>query len=630
MKNRRYRQLLLFLVALLLPSLAIARLGWRVMTQEEELAVSRFYDERRQSAAGVGLAILTTLELIRFTTDVTASPRGAVVLATWADPGRGLVLPWEDNANAQRFIASQREPEFSRRMAEAATAWDEKNSERAAVLYDEAIRAARDDGQRAYARLLQARTLRLSGDPAGALRIYRDLLNLPSTVVDGDRIPFAYFSGKALTQARTAERDILTRVERDLGSPAVLTPEATGSWIEILGDLHESRDGAIQEKAAILSDRLSMRKAYLEQASKFQKAFSKLGATPAIWQHYDGAGETWLVGISANEARPLVIVVRSEDIFRRVAADPRMSKHRPYRIVKGTDAGEPLNDRLPGLRLVYSQNIFTEQGAGLRQSFYSLSFVLVLGLTFLAGFLLWRDTRRETRMAELRSQFVSSVSHELKTPLTSIRMFAELLQMRGSGSRKDQDDYLDTIVNESERLTRLLTNVLDFSRIEHGQKTYRMETTRLAEVVNAAARTMEYPLAEQGFDLKVHIDGDVPPIEVDRDAIKQAILNLLTNAMKYSGQSRGIELRLCPENGNAVIEVSDHGIGIPVQEQSKIFDKFYRARVPENQAISGTGLGLALVAHIAEAHHGSVHVKSSPGEGSTFSIHIPLQAGGHS
>jgi two-component system phosphate regulon sensor histidine kinase PhoR len=120
----------------------------------------------------------------------------------------------------------------------------------------------------------------------------------------------------------------------------------------------------------------------------------------------------------------------------------------------------------------------------------------------------------------------------------------------------------------------------------------------------------------------------IPPVAVDRDALQQAILNLLTNAMKYSGEHREIGLRVCAEDGAAVIQVSDRGIGIAENEHSHIFEKFYRVPIPENREIPGTGLGLSLVAHIAEAHGGSVQVKSRPGEGSTFSIHLPLNAGG--
>jgi signal transduction histidine kinase len=205
-------------------------------------------------------------------------------------------------------------------------------------------------------------------------------------------------------------------------------------------------------------------------------------------------------------------------------------------------------------------------------------------------------------------------------------MFAELLQMKGADPQ--QARFLDTIVSESERLTRLLNNVLDFSRIERGQKTYRLEPAALPDVVQAAVRAIQYPLAQQGFSLELTVSDGIPPVAVDRDALQQAILNLLTNAMKYSGPHRQIGLRLYAENGTAMIEVSDRGIGIAEAEHGRIFEKFYRVPIPENREISGTGLGLSLVAHIAEAHGGSVQVKSRPGEGSTFSILLPLKAGG--
>jgi signal transduction histidine kinase len=248
-----------------------------------------------------------------------------------------------------------------------------------------------------------------------------------------------------------------------------------------------------------------------------------------------------------------------------------------------------------------------------------------LSVTLFGAYLLWRDVRRELRLAELRSQFVSSVSHELKTPLTAIRMFAETLRMGRPTDQHMQAEYLDTIVNESERLTRLLNNVLDFSKIEQGKKTYNLEPTPLVDVVRKSARAVEYPLAQQGFELRVDVENDLPPVRVDGDALQQAILNLLTNAMKYSGESRELELRLRKLDGQAVIQVTDRGMGIAPEEQSNIFEKFYRAATPENTLIPGTGLGLTLVAHVAKAHGGCVRVQSAPGEGSTFSIHLPME-----
>jgi len=238
---------------------------------------------------------------------------------------------------------------------------------------------------------------------------------------------------------------------------------------------------------------------------------------------------------------------------------------------------------------------------------------------------LWRDVGRELQMAEMRSQFIASVSHELKTPLTAIRIFAETLRMGRLKDSQAKREYLDTIVNESHRLTRLLNNVLDFSKIEKGQRTYRKELASLAEIVQAAAQATQYPLKQQGFHLKVHVEDNLPDVLVDRDAIEQAILNLLSNAMKYSGESRQIDLRVQKRAGHAVIEVSDHGIGIEPAQQKRIFEKFYRVPSEENERIPGTGLGLALVFHIVKAHDGHVEVRSVLGKGSTFSIHLPLE-----
>jgi len=204
-------------------------------------------------------------------------------------------------------------------------------------------------------------------------------------------------------------------------------------------------------------------------------------------------------------------------------------------------------------------------------------------------------------------------------------MFAETLRLGRAKDMNTQMEYLDTIVNESERLTRLLNNVLDFSKIEQGKRTYHPSLASLPEIVRTAARAMEYPLKQQGFALDVRIDESLPQIRVDRDAIEQAVLNLLSNAMKYSGESRTVGLGVRRDGNCAVIQVIDKGVGIDPKDQAHIFEKFYRVPTRENQSLPGTGLGLSLVAHIAKAHGGSVRVESAPGQGSTFSIILPLE-----
>jgi signal transduction histidine kinase len=261
---------------------------------------------------------------------------------------------------------------------------------------------------------------------------------------------------------------------------------------------------------------------------------------------------------------------------------------------------------------------------GLPVGIWIAALALVLGTAVFGGYLLLRDVNRDMRVNEVRSQFVASVSHELKTPLTSIRMYAETLAMGRTRDEETKFEYLETIVNESERLARLVDNVLDFSKIEQGKKIYRLGPTRLEEVAGSAARAMQFPLSQQGFELRLSIQDKMPELEADPDAIQQAILNLLTNAMKYSGDAREIDLRVSARNGDAVIEVTDHGLGLAPEEQKHIFEKFYRAPSHEDRLIAGTGLGLTVVAHIAKAHGGRVEVESAPGAGSTFCLFLPI------
>jgi signal transduction histidine kinase len=202
---------------------------------------------------------------------------------------------------------------------------------------------------------------------------------------------------------------------------------------------------------------------------------------------------------------------------------------------------------------------------------------------------------------------------------------AETLQMGRVKDSATESEYLDTIVNECERLSRLVDGVLLFSKTEQGKKVFHLRSMNAADAVRAAVRAIDYPLSQQGFQLDVSMEPELPPVRADRDALQQAILNLLSNAMKYSGEARSIELTVGREGRFVAIRVTDHGVGIASEEQSRVFEKFYRAPTPENQRIAGTGLGLALVEQIVKAHGGEIEVKSERGKGSTFLIRLPVE-----
>lgn len=255
----------------------------------------------------------------------------------------------------------------------------------------------------------------------------------------------------------------------------------------------------------------------------------------------------------------------------------------------------------------------------------NLLFTLVAFVLVLLGLaLMLRATRREMKLVEAKGTFVSNVSHELKTPLALIRLFGETLEMGRVNSQEEMRDYGRIINRESSRLTQLINNILDFSRIEAGRREYQLVETDIAEIIEQALRSYEYQLQSAGFAVTKDIQTGLPLILLDSEAMTLAILNLLNNAMKYSGGVKRIEVRAQQRGKNLVIEIADHGIGIPRSDHQKIFEKFYRVSTGLVHNTKGSGLGLAIVRHIVESHHGEILVASTPGSGSRFTILLPM------
>lgn len=248
--------------------------------------------------------------------------------------------------------------------------------------------------------------------------------------------------------------------------------------------------------------------------------------------------------------------------------------------------------------------------------------VIVVGTAFLLYAI-----SSEQRVSALKSEFIGNVSHELKTPLSLIRMFAELLMLGKVKTPEKGKEYAAIITREAERLSRLIDNVLDFSRIERGKSAYEMKPGDLGEVVERALDFYRYRLEREGRQLDVDVPPEVPTTLLDENAMTLLLLNLVDNAVKYGG-SGPITVRLRPSRRGDELQLSvtDQGMGIAAEEQRKIFERFYRTRTVRNTNIRGSGIGLALVKHISEAHGGRVTVDSEPGRGTTFLVTVPVRS----
>jgi signal transduction histidine kinase len=257
-----------------------------------------------------------------------------------------------------------------------------------------------------------------------------------------------------------------------------------------------------------------------------------------------------------------------------------------------------------------------------------LAFAALAALSLLMGggmLLAYRNVSRELALAKLKSDFVSNVSHELRTPLSLIRLYAETLELGRISTRGKHQEYYEIIRKESERLTSLINNILDFSRIEAGKKEYSFRETDMADLVRSTLDSYRFEIEQNGFQFEQKIDNNLPQLRVDREAIARSLLNLVNNAVKYSATEKYLGVHLYRHNGGVNLEVVDHGIGIPAKEQLKIFEKFYRVGDPLVHNTKGSGLGLSLVQHIVQAHGGEVAVESAPGRGSKFIITLPIQ-----
>ncbi len=249
----------------------------------------------------------------------------------------------------------------------------------------------------------------------------------------------------------------------------------------------------------------------------------------------------------------------------------------------------------------------------------AVNIILILGLLYLL-----KNVLKEIRFGQLKTDFVANVSHELATPLSLIRVHAETLELGRIRSEDKKKHYYHMIAQESVRLSQMVKNILDFSRIERKRVSYQFRQEDLAELAGDTLNSYRAHLENEGFEVEFTSSGPLPGIPVDRDAVTQAFVNLLDNAVKFSPDHKRIEVCLKKREDSIILSVRDHGLGIPKNALRFIYDPFYRVEDPSTRHIKGSGLGLSLVKHIMEMHGGTVTAESEMGMGSTFTLSFPV------
>ncbi len=259
------------------------------------------------------------------------------------------------------------------------------------------------------------------------------------------------------------------------------------------------------------------------------------------------------------------------------------------------------------------------------QGLYILLFAFIAGLMILGLVFTIYTLNHELKLNRLKSDFISNVSHELKSPLTSIRHLTDLLHTNRVKTEEQKKKYYATMLDQTEHLSYLIDNILDFSRLEDHRKKFRFEQEDYSKLIDKWMSGFKDRLTKAGITLKIDLPDKLPKITIDANAMQQVIQNLMDNAIKYSGQGKEIEIKVWLSGKEVMTSIRDRGLGISKKDQDKIYDRFYRCEESQELGIKGSGIGLTIVQRLVAAHRGRISLESSPGKGSTFTIVVPIK-----
>ena len=612
------RSLLLYLFGLTLVSVsALAWFGWRLLTQERMVEAQRV-EERLEQAAD----------------RITATLRGAL-----AETGERVAVPrpdgkWEEGllleVGASTLAASPRErllywpvaaPQPEAPPAAFADGerleFQENDLRKAAEWYQRAANSP-DAALRAGALMRLARVWRKTGDTRRAAEAYSQMVSMPGVKVAGvaaelvARHSLAELSatredGARLLDALRAARWHLTRGQFEYywGEAARLAGTGTPPPPEAV---------ALSDAAAQIWEERGREPAARGQRTVWVDGFPFL----LIWRRTDQRSalllarpETILKPVFGGDR----VVVAATDSEGRLVAG-RKSGAGPARAVVRTAA----ESQLPWTLYVAAGTGSSDPGTEARRRFLVLATTIMVLFLIAGTYFVARAIRREAEVSRMQSEFVSAVSHEFRSPLTSMRQLSEMLVLGRVPLENRRQVYYETLVRETARLQRLVEALLNFGRMEAGARQYHFEELDASSLVERVVSEFEPQLASAGRHIELRGANGGCRIEADPEAMSVALRNLVDNALKYSWNRPAVWVEWGKENERVAIRVRDQGAGIAADEMKAIFRKFVRGSAAAAGNVKGSGVGLAMVRHIVAAHGGEILVESEPGEGSTFTV----------
>jgi signal transduction histidine kinase len=620
------RQLLVILLLLTAASVsALLWSGWKLTEQESAVDAQRSRERLDQAADRVAALLRANLaETGERLAAVAASPSPSG-LTSQPDASLLLVMtrsgvtayPPARLLYAPLAAAGPEAPAWAFGEGEAAEV-RERQMEEAAGIYQRLTTSA-DRAVRAGALMRLARVQRHLRRTDAASASYQRLSRLEGVRVAG-------------TPADLVARHALCDLSRDAACGTQLQQDLlAGRWSVTRGQFEFYRAEAI--RMAGHEEALGDAPAYTEAASAVWSEWSR---TPdargqrTVWV----GNEPWLTIWRGAPDRQAVLIQRPEAILRALPAEPGAAfalLDEQGRVITG---GKPPGDavvrlaadsQLPWSLAVTRTGASPDDASAARKRLLLLILGMVVVFLVAGTYLIARAIRREAAVARLQSEFVATVSHEFRSPLTAMRQLSEILAQGRVPSQERRQTYYDTLVSETRRLQRLVETVLNLGRMEEGRRQYRFEEIDAGDVIEGVVSEFEMDLAASGRRIDVTRPDGGCPVQADPEALGLAVRNLVDNALKYSPGEPAVFVSWRREDGSVAIRVRDCGIGIPTAEQRVIFQKFVRGRAAVDAHVKGTGVGLATVSHVVRAHGGDIRVDSAPGEGSTFTIRIPAR-----